>query len=370
MKILIITLEYPPQIGGIASHTFNLADSMNASDIIVWAPKMQGDLIFDQQNPWKTFRGRPYAKLFWPRWLKWYFQIKKIIISEKVDLLVIQHALPGGYVGYMANKFLKIPYVVFFHGSDLEMAVKNKIRKLGVVCKNAKQVIVSSNFLKNKLLSSLGNLQNIVVGNPAPGRHFLVAPAEENKSLLKSKLALEGKKVIISVGRFDEGKGFPRLLKAMIKVSEQVPSAVLLLIGDGPKKNYISELIKKFNLENIVRYVGAVPNHELPIYYAISDLFVLLPHKDQNREEGWGMVYLESAACGVPAVAGNVGGVSEAIEDGNSGILVDSNFEKNTVEAIVSLLLDDKKRLMMGQYAKARVLRNFSGDNLKNIISA
>ncbi len=368
MKILIITLEYPPQIGGIATHTFNLAGQAQPSDIVVWAPKQKGDDVFDNNHPWKVYRGKPYAKLFWPRWLKWYFQIKKIVKNEKIDLLVIQHALPGGYIGYLILKFLKKPYIIIFHGSDLEMALKKKIGKLKLVCKYAKKIIVSSEFLKNKLLSKITGLNNVFICPPAPGKHFATEPNKSDLISLKSRLALEGKKIIISVGRFDEGKGFPRLLKAMVKVSEQIPNAVLLLVGDGPKKQYILELIKKFNLENVVRYIGALPNIDLPIYYQISDLFVLLSHKDENHEEGWGMVFLEAGVCGLPVVAGNVGGVSEAVIDNKTGVLVDSNFEINTANAIINLLLNDALRLEMGGYSRERILKEFAYDNLLNEI--
>lgn len=369
MKILLITLEYPPQIGGIATHTYNLAGQAPVSDVIVWAPKQKDDEVFDGNHPWKVYRGKPYSNFFWPRWLKWYFQIKKIVKIEKIDLLVVQHALPGGYVGYLILKFLKKPYIIIFHGSDLEIALKKKIRQLNLVCKHAKKIIVSSQFLKNKLLSGIAGLNNVFICSPSPGKHFLIEPNKKDLISLKSKLALEGKKIIISVGRFDEGKGFPRLLKAMGKVLEQIPNAALLLIGDGPKKQYILELIKKFNLENVVRYVGAIPNINLPIYYHISDLFVLLAHKDENREEGWGMVFLEAGVCGLPVVAGDVGGVSEVVIDKKTGILVDSNFEKNTTEAIINLLLNDALRLEMGQYSRERILKEFVLDNLLNEIS-
>jgi len=371
MKILIITLEYPPQIGGISTHTLNLAEQIqSSSDVVVWAPKQKDDALFDSQHNWKVYRGKPYANFFWPRWLKWYFQIKKIVKNEKIDLLVVQHALPGGYIGYLILKSLKKPYIIIFHGSDLEMALKNKIRQLKLVCKHAKKIIVSSEFLRNKLLSKISDINNVYICPPVPGNNFLIEPDKNELTSLKSKLALEGKKIIISVGRFDEGKGYPRLIKAMVNISKKIPNVVLLLVGDGPKKNYIIELIKKLNLENIVRYIGVIPNCELSKYYYISDLFVLLSHRDENHEEGWGLVFLEAGICGLPVVAGNVGGVSEAVEHGQSGFLVDSNFENITVNAISDLLQNNDKRLEMGRYSRERIISIINRHNLSSLLLA
>ena len=109
MKTLILTLEYPPQIGGVASYTYNLANHLSGEDVVVYAPKMAGDLEFDKKNTWKTIRGKPYFAFIWPRWLRLFWQIKQIVKKEHISQIYVHHALPAGYVAYLLKKFYKIP---------------------------------------------------------------------------------------------------------------------------------------------------------------------------------------------------------------------------------------------------------------------
>lgn len=360
MKTLIITLEYPPQTGGIASYSFNLAAHLPSEETVVWAPEARGAKEFDASNPWKVYRGKPYFAFFWPRWLRWYLQINSIVKREKTERLMVQHALPGGYIAYLIKKFKKIPYILFFHGSDLEIGLKTKRRKIFMVCREADKVVVNSEFLGNKLASRVDGLKNLAVVHPGPGDIFFEPAAESAVKNLKSQLAIEGKKVMISVGRFAEGKGFPHLIRLLPKILEKVPNATLLLVGGGPKMKMLTEMIQKNSLQNAVRYIGELPNHELPKYYHAADIFVLLTHKDEKTEEGWGTVYTEAAACGLPVVAGNVGGVEEAVENLVTGILVDPYQDKQVVESVAGLLNNREYAGRMGEAGRARAYDNFN----------
>jgi phosphatidyl-myo-inositol dimannoside synthase len=359
MKILIITLEYPPVIGGIASYVYNMAKHLPAGEVVLWAPKHAGDAQFDGQNSWKTYRGRPYFNFFWPRWLRWYFQVKKIVKKEKIEHLYIQHALPGGYIGYMLKKSIGLPYTVFFHGSDMEIGLKKKFKKLSAVCRSAEKIIVNSVFLKNKLSARLDTLNNIQVIYPAAGDHFFETVDAGKVSALRSQLALQGKRVLVSVGRFVEGKGFPHLIRMMPRIIEQVPNATLLLIGDGAKKQVILDAIQKNGLQNSVRYLGYINNEDLPYYYALGDAFILLTHRDEKTEEGWGTVYVEAAACGLPVIAGNVGGVEEAVENMKTGFLVDSYQENQVVNTTAELLKNAEFAKSMGEAGRKRAKECF-----------
>lgn len=360
MKILIITLEYPPVIGGIASYVYNMAKHLPEGEVVLWAPKHVGDVEFDARNGWKTYRGRPYFNFFWPRWLRWYFQIKKIVKKEKIEQLFIQHALPGGYIGYMLKKSMGLPYTVFFHGSDLEIGLGKKLKKLTAVCGSAEKIVMNSVFLKNKLSARLDTLKNIQVIYPGAGDHFFEPVDAEKINALKSQLALQGKKVLVSVGRFAEGKGFPHLIRMMPKIIEQVPNATLLLIGDGAKKQAILDAIQKSGLQNSVRYLGYINNEDLPIYYALGSAFILLTHRDEKTEEGWGTVYIEAAACGLPVIAGNVGGVEEAVENMKTGFLVDPYQENFVVNTVSELLKNVEFAKTMGEAGRERAKENFS----------
>jgi len=360
MKTLIITLEYPPQIGGIASYVFNFAKNLKPEECVVYAPRMKGDKDFDQKNLWKTYRLQPFWWLR-PRWIRMLLQVKKIIKKEKIEQIYVHHVLPVGQVAFWVQKFWKVPYTIFLHGTDVSMGISRKIkkRKFNKVCLAAKQVVVNSEFLKNKLLNSIENLNNIVVLYPCPGDQFLQPVNKEELEVLRAKLALNGKKVILTVARMAEGKGFPHLIRLLPQILEKVPNLVWIVIGDGPKKAAMMEQVQKNYLQNVTRFMGVVPYEELAKYYQLADLFVLLTHKDESSEEGWGTVFLEAAASGLPVVAGRVGGVEEVVDNLRTGLLVDVYQDMSIISGVADLLREEKYAKELGSAGHERVINEF-----------
>jgi len=366
MKSLIVTLEYPPIVGGISTYVYNLASHLAADEVVVCAPKNNGDKDFDSKQAWKTYRVEPYFFLFWPRWLKLYFAVSKIVKKEKIDHLYVQHVLPVGYVAYLLKFFKKIPYTLFLHGTDIELALssRGKFKKFLKICRSADKVVVNSEFLKNKLLAAADGLKDVRVIYPCPSDFFFDDLTDRSEiERLRSQLALGGKKVIITVARMVEGKGYPHLIRILPEVLKKIPNLVWLVLGDGPKSKEIFSLVEKNNLQNVVRLVGTVEAKNLPKFYALADLFVLFTHRDEHHEEGWGTVFLEAAACGLPVLAGRVGGVEEAIKDHFTGELVDILQTKPTTEAVVSLLSNKDLLKQYGLAGKERVFKDFRWEN-------
>jgi phosphatidylinositol alpha-1,6-mannosyltransferase len=363
MKTLIVTLEYPPQVGGIANYIFNLSSHLPTQEVVIYAPEHKQQTEFDNKNNWKTYRLNPYWNFIWPRWLRMFFQISALVEAEKIEMLYINHVLPVGYVAYLIQKLKKVPYILFLHGTDIEMAVTNqsKRKKFIKLVRAAQSVVVNSEFLKNKLQTVVENLVDVKVIYPCPSDKFFDTTMVDQSEidLLRSRLALNGKKVIITVARMVEGKGYPHLVNSLSEILKKIPNIVWLVVGDGPKNKEVFEMVQKKSLQNVVRFLGSVERSELIKYYHLADLFVLLTHKDENHEEGWGTVFLEAAACGLPVVAGRVGGVEEAVLDEQTGLIVDTYQTQNVVSAIVRLLSDQELAKKFAQAGQERVLNNF-----------
>lgn len=362
MKILIITLEYPPQIGGVASYTYNLAKNLPNEEVVVYAPKMDGDADFDRKNHWQTVRANPFVWFIWPHWLRMLWQVWRLVKREKIQVIYAHHALPVGYIAYLLKKISKIPFVLFFHGTDLSLGIKNKKEKLKKICLAADKIVVNSEYLKNKFLSAFeGVNKEIAVVYPCPNDIFLQTVSDVELKKLKSKLALEGKKVIITVARMSEGKGYPHLIRLLPKILEKIPNLVWLIIGDGPKKDEIIKSIQKNYLQNVTRFIGKIPYTELPKYYQLADLMVLLTHPDESlAEEAWGTAFVEAAASGLPVVAGRAGGVEEAVLNMQTGLVVDVYQDTSIVAAVSELLRNSDYARQMGQTGKERVKREFN----------
>jgi len=363
MRTLIITLEYPPTIGGIASYTYNFAKHLSPAETIIYAPPAKGAKEFNTQNGWKIYRHNPYFWIIWPHWLKALWQIWRIVKKEKIEVIHVHHILPMGYVAQFIKKHLKIPYIIFLHGSDLRFATKSrfKLANFRRVCAHADQIVVNSDFCRQQLQSIVEKLPPLKILYPCPSDEFIAATysaAEIDK--LKSELALNGKKVIISVSRLVERKGHTLFIPAFVKVLKSIPNAVWLIIGDGPEKNNIMNFVQKNNLQSVVRFLPAMPPMEVMRYYHCADLFVLLTHQDKDGvDEAWGIVFLEAAACGLPVVAGRSGGVGEAVENRVTGMVVDAHNTDLVATTTAELLKNDAYAKQMGQAGKERVGREF-----------
>lgn len=367
-KTLIITLEHPPQIGGIATFVHQLANALPHDQTIVLAPHMADDKEWDATVPYKMIRANLfYPPFIWPRWLKMFFIARTIAKQERIERIMVHHCLPVGYIAYLLKKFMKIPYIVFSHGTDVLVNTRSSWKKdmSRMVLKGADQLLFNSESLKHRLLEALPEFANkSIVLYPCPDKEFFTPPNADEVELLRHQLALEGKQVVLSIARLDDGKGFPHLVKIMPEVLKRVPNLVWVIIGNGPKCDSIYEDIRKNNLQNVVRYMGDVPHKDIKKYYYLADVFALFTHPEPDgREEGLGMVFLEAAACGKAVVAGKSGGVGEAVIHGQTGLVVDVYGDlEGSGQAIVDLIKQKEYRDSLGKAAQERIKSQFVWD--------
>jgi phosphatidylinositol alpha-1,6-mannosyltransferase len=199
---------------------------------------------------------------------------------------------------------------------------------------------------------------------PCPNKEFGLPAKSESIDAIRNQLAIGGRKVILSIARMVDGKGFPHLVTVIKKVADIVPNIAWLIIGSGPKLTEIINLVQKNSLQNIVRFIGEVPHEKLPAYFQASTVFTLLTHPDNGMEEGLGLVFLEAAASGLPCIAGKSGGVEEAIIHGQTGLVFDVYREQNAiVDGLIRIISDDAFAKQMGDAAQMRILSEFNWEN-------
>jgi len=373
MKKLIITLDYPPKIGGVASYTYQFSAELNPDEVVVLASQHKDTRDFDKKEKFKIVRKSMLLPIFiWPRWTKLFFQVLRIIKKEKIEIIYLQHALELGGLVWFLKKIKKIPYIIFSHGVDLELGAKSKLKHsfFQKVLDESEQIVFNSKNLRDRILKVLPEYEDKAsVLYPCPDQIFYEEISEEEISNLKAQYALEGKKVMLTVARLDEGKGYTHLIRMLPKILEQVPNLVWFVVGDGPKKDFLLKEIQKRSLQSVVRFIGEVSHDELSKFYHLADLFVLLTHLDEGKEEGLGLVYLEAAAAGLPVVAGKSGGVEEAVLHTQTGVLVDIyKGDKSVIGSIVEMFENDEYAKRLSENAKTRVQANFKWDSQMKVI--
>lgn len=366
-KTLLVTMEFPPQVGGIASYVYTLSGTLPPEDLVVLAPNHPEASRHDAGLAYTVIRRDFFfGPLVWPRWLRLFFHVRSVIRTHGIEQVFIHHALPVGYIGLLLHNLMAVPYVIFSHGTDIGKALQSpwKRRCIRYVADGALLVIFNSQSLQDRFIHvfpELGHKCRVLY--PCPDPIFFESQDTSRLVALKRQYAITDRIVLLAVGRLVDGKGFPHLLRLLPTILSRVPQIVCLIVGDGPKLPDLEKQVQKLSLHNIVRFVGAVPHEAVLSFFGIADIFVLLTHPDEGREEGFGLVFLEAAAAGVPVVAGRGGGVSEAVIDQETGLVVDVYQEKQVVDAITTLLKDRAYARQLSERAKERVYEKFIWEN-------
>lgn len=334
MKKLLITLEYPPQVGGVANYLADICDSQ-LEDLIVLASKLilpQGGRVPEGQERGVIYRRQFFIKWLWPHWLPLLFIVKKIIKREKIEKIEVGQILPIGTVALYFKKRFNIPYRLYTYGMDVTFA-QRKPKLLKKILDNAEEIITISNFTKQKLLEAGADESKIKIIEPQAHitpEKFKVSEKEIEE--FKNKYKLNGKKIILTVGRLVSRKGQGTVIQCLPKIS----GAIYLIVGKGEDRSRLKQLARDNRVEDRIIFTGELTDREIAICYTICDVFVMLTREEGDDFEGYGIVYKEAQSFGKPIVAGRAGGASEAI--GNNGVLVDSNNQEEIVEAIIDCL--------------------------------
>jgi phosphatidylinositol alpha-1,6-mannosyltransferase len=184
-------------------------------------------------------------------------------------------------------------------------------------------------------------------------------PAPVDEELRRSVNVSGDKKLILSVGRLMRRKGFDNVIRSLPILLEQGLIIEYALIGIGNEKTYLQELAEELNVAEHVHFLGHVSYEDLPRWYHACDLFAM-PNRDiEGDSEGFGLVFLEAAASGKPAIAGKAGGTSSAVIDGKTGLLVDGENVAEIATAMGRLLDDPEESSRLGHAARQRVLENY-----------
>jgi phosphatidylinositol alpha-1,6-mannosyltransferase len=181
---------------------------------------------------------------------------------------------------------------------------------------------------------------------------------------LRERLELGKRPVLLTIARLVPRKGIDSVLEALAAVRRAVPDLVYVVAGDGPDRERLVELARRLGVDESVRFVGAVEDAELPLWYSLGDVFVMPSRSDPPDVEGFGIVYLEAAACERPVVAARAGGVPDAVADGVSGLLVEPGDRDGLARALAELLSDPARRANLGRRARERVLAELTWDRI------
>lgn len=333
-KKLLITHSFPPKIGGIENYFFNLCSRLDPSEIIVLTHIHYQSEEFDSKQKYKIFRTDFFGGKFPPRWRQMKKTIQEIIINESIEEIIFGHFHPLCLLGIE----LGLPYFVFIHGTDITQIngwwQKYALRK---VYTNdwCFKFISNSNFLANQLAWLVGDKSKIKVINP--GIDFLSLSQEINDFKLKKELLGFSDKdlIMVSMCRIEPEKNIEAIIKLMPELLIKIPNIKYLVVGDGSDLKRLQELAVNQGLKYQVVFTGAIDTDSVmkSFYYQLGYIFIV----PSLKPEGFGVSYLEASATKSVVIASKFGGTSEAVKDGETGILIDPNNLEEIKSAIIKV---------------------------------
>ncbi|HEX6209274.1 MAG TPA: glycosyltransferase family 4 protein, partial [Methylomirabilota bacterium] len=269
-------------------------------------------------------------------------------------------ALPEGLSARLAGTRRRLPYVCWTHGEELGFASTSRelTRLMRYVYRHAAAVVANSRNTA-RLLENWG---------VTPERITVVYPGVDSSrfhpgveaSALRQSLARPGEVVFLSVGRLQRRKGHDLVLAALARLAGGDQPIRYVIAGDGPERERLEAQAASLGVSDRVCFQGAVDTRDLPAYYAASDVFVMPNRAEGVDFEGFGIVFLEAAASGRPAIGGRTGGVPEAIEENVTGLLVSGTDAGELADAMQRLARSPELRRQYGAAGRTRACEQFS----------
>jgi phosphatidylinositol alpha-1,6-mannosyltransferase len=357
MKIMVLaTSWFPPKIGGESNILYNMPNYIRGDQFVFFAQRLEGAEKFDNALQ---------AKIYRPKWVFSKYKIVsrlfrllepyKIIKREKPDVLLVGNG-NDAYWAKNLNRLIRLPYVVLLHGTELlNYNPRNETnhQKRGPLSL-ARMLIANSQYTKSLAMKLGINASKIAILHPGcdPEIFRPGLPVDD----LKKHLGLENRRIVLTVGNLVKRKGHDKTIEAINLIKDEIPNVSYLIVGDGIYKKNLEDLVVSRSLQDHVKFIGSCSNADLPKYYNLCDVFVMASRDMDDNVEGYGMVFIEAGACGKPVVGGRSGGISDAVLDQKTGILVNPSDPNEIANAIKSLIKNPSLSMKLSETARKRVL--------------
>ena len=359
LKLLVVTNDFPPRIGGIEHYVAELVRHLSAEvSTTVLTSNHLDATEFDKSFPARVIRWAPYPLLPSPRLIR---TVADSITRNEVDVLVFGATLPLALIAGAVRRRTAVPIVMFTHGVEPGFtSLPGGSALLRRITRHATIVTVLSRWSERQIRSAVGQRPRIELLpsgiDPARFRPDIDGAA------IRRRFALGTGPVIVSVARLVPRKGHDRIVGALPGIVREFPNVRLLIVGDGRSRGRLERLTARHHVENHVVFAGAVSDADLPACFAAGDVFAM-PCRSRWAgldTEGLGTVFLQAGAVGRPAVAGRSGGAPEAVIDGETGIIVDARTSAAVEAGMLALLRSPDTSRTLGANAAARVHREFT----------
>ena len=358
--ILIATQCFSPITGGMESLMTGLATAIKNKgiDIVVLADgrKNTAEIAYDRtcSYPIQRFSGfKPLRKYLKTK------AIKKLIQKYDIEAIFTDSWKSAETVINVAQHN-KIPVITLAHGNELLTQNRNSraIRIKNILSKV--DTIIANSIYTAGLVKKLG-IDPQLVTVVHPGVTPPPSPSDETISRV-SHWFEPYDPILLTIARLEPRKGHDQVIRCLPRLLNTYPNLGYLIAGNGPDRERLESLARELNLMDNVIFLGRVSEEEKTALLKQADLFVMPVRDDMEGHsvEGFGIAYIEAAFIELPALAGQSGGVPDAVVNGETGILCDGTKIEEIATTIQQYLTNPQDKTTMGEAAKKRAETEFT----------
>jgi phosphatidylinositol alpha-1,6-mannosyltransferase len=358
---LLVTNDFPPKVGGIQSYLWELWRRLPPDEVVVHTTPHRDAERFDAAQEFPIIRAPEPALLPQPLLVR---RVNQLVREHHANLVVIDPAVPAGLIG----PHLDVPYAVVLHGAEVTIPgrLPGTRQLLARVLNGAIGVIAAGGYPAEEAERTVGHPLPTTVVPPGVDTKRIEPLGNTSRREARHRLGLAvDAPLVVCVSRLVPRKGMDTLIRAAALLKPARREMVVAIAGKGRDRRRLERLVAE--LDAPVRFLGRIPDADLPGLYGCADVFAMMCRTRWGglEQEGFGIVFLEAAAAGVPQVAGRSGGAHEAVVHGETGLIVDDpESVTDTAAAIEKLIGDDRLRRRMGLSARRRAETEFSYDVL------
>jgi phosphatidylinositol alpha-1,6-mannosyltransferase len=295
----------------------------------------------------------------------WTARVGRLARAHRPGFVWCGELKPAGYPAWWLALRHGIPYGVVVHGTEL-LLLDAKIRRsrfkrwtAGALVNRAAVLVANSTWTGALARSVYG-----LLGRPDLAARVEVVPLGTEPSRFRPgidtarvrvRYGLNGGPWLLTVARLEWHKGIDMTIRALPAVRARHSTARYAVAGVGPRRPQLETLAAELGLGDAVRFLGAVPDDDLPALYNAADLYVGASRRHDLLVEGFGISLVEASACGRAVLGGRSGGVPDAVRDGETGILVDPDTPEPIATGILRLLEDADLRGRLGAAGRRAV---------------
>jgi phosphatidylinositol alpha-1,6-mannosyltransferase len=361
MTHLFVTNDFPPKLGGIQTMLWELWRRLDPASFAVLTTPHPDAAAWDAEQAFRVVRTPERVLLPTPSLIR---RIDALAAEIDADLVVLDPALPVGLVG----PHLARPYAVVLHGAEITVPgrLPGSASLLRRVLRGADLVVAGGGYpLAEAERAARSPLPSVLVPPGVDTERFVPLDDDQRRAARERfGLPVDGR-VVVSLSRLVPRKGMDVLIRAASLLAPRRPDLVVAIGGGGRDRDRLERLVEATGAP--VRLLGRIDHDDLPALYGCGDVYAMLC---RNRwagleQEGFGIVFLEAAAAGVPQVAGESGGAAEAVVHGETGLVVDAPDDPGAVaDALAQLLDQPEQRAAMARAGRERAVAGFEYDVL------